>query len=536
MPGFPTPRHAAAIGYNELRVGWRKLRAKGAGQLAATAFVGLLGLGFTAAATFGAYHAGRAVADGPGDVADLVSLVPAGVGAFTLFMTAYLTALQLGDIDARDGYLTTVPARDVVGGLLVAGYLRVAGLFSVPLVVASAGFAAGAGSPLAFPLTAVGVLALTATAFLVGFPLGAGAAYLLGQSAFVARYKAALGVLAFVAYFGLILTNTLGEVFEPVVAAFQASPVAWYSDLALLVVTDAASPLQAGAVLAGSVAVSVAAVAASVRVSERRWYDDGVHAGVSESDSATSGRLDAVLGRRTAWVARKSWLRARRAPVKLVYVSYPVFVLFQPIQASVEAGRVTALLPTTVALYGAWMTGALFTLNPLGDEGAVLPISVTSGVSGRQFVGGLVAASALLGTPVSVAVAGVLAVFSPLPVLAVVCTVTAAAVLPPLAAAVAAGVGTSFPKFDATSITRSREAVVPSMWAFGVYTLVFLLTAGVATGFQAPAVADPVADALGASAAAVRVASLAVGVLLAGVAAVLAWRNAVTRFDEYTED
>ncbi|MFC3477362.1 hypothetical protein [Halobacterium litoreum] len=535
MPGFPDPRHAYAIAHNEIRIGWRKLADKDALQKSAVGVAALLGLAFTAAAAFGAYFGGQALVQNPESAAELVALVPAGIGTFTLFMSAYLTAIQLGDIDVRDGYLTTVPARDVVGGLLVAGFLRVAGFFAAPLLVATVAFAAGAGSPLAFPLAAVAVLALTVTAFLVGFPLGAAAAYLLGQSEFVARYKAVLGALAFVAYFALILTNTLGELFGPVVEAFRASPVAWYSDLAALTVLGDASPLKAAAVLVGSVAVSALGVAASVRVSERRWYDDGVHAETAEADSATSGRLDALLGRRTAWVARKSWLRARRAPIKLVYVSYPLFVLFTPIQSSVQAGHVTTLLPPTVALYGAWMTGALFTLNPLGDEGAVLPVSVTTGVSGREFVGGLVAASTLVGGAVTLVVTAALAILSPLSPVAVACTVAAAIVLPPLAAAVAAGVGTSFPKYEATTITRSREAVVPSMWAFGVYTLAFLVTAGVATGFQTPVVAEALADALGTGEAAVHVGSLLVGVVLAGVAAAVAARRAVREFDTYTD-
>lgn len=537
MPGVPDTGHAASIAYNELRVGWRKLREKSLAQHVAVGLVAVLVVAMTAGGTWAAYLGGQAFVDDPGAAGDLVGLVPAGIGVFTLTMTAYLTALQLGDIDVRDGYLTTVPARDVVGGLLAAGYLRVVGMFVSPLVVASAGFAAGTGAPLVFPLAVLGIAALATTAYLVGFPAGAAVAYLLGQSEFVDRYKTGLGVAAFLTYFALLFTETLDVVVAPAIEATQASPVAWYADLALLAVPGAeASALRAGAVLAGSVVVAAAGVLASVRVSERRWYDDSAHAAPRQTDSAGGGRLDDLLGRRTAWVARKSWLRARRAPVKLVYVTYSVFVLFAPIQNSVDAGQVTATLPATVTLYAAWATGALFTLNPLGDEGAVLPVTATSGVSGREFVGGLVAASALLGTPVTLALALGLGVFGPLPPVAVACLVVAAVVLPGLAATVAAGVGASFPKYEATSITRSREAVVPSLWSFGVYTIVFLLSAGVATGVQSPAVADPLGSLLGVSETAVYVTGLAVGLLVAGAAAALAGRNAVRTFDDYTTD
>lgn len=536
MPGLPDPSHSYAIARNEVRVGWRKFRGKTTIQALAAGVAVLFGLAFTAAATYGGYVAGQGVADDPSGVLDTASLAPASIAVFVLFMTAYLSAIQLGDIDARDGYLTTLPARDVVGGLLVAGYLRIGGMFSVPLLVACAGFAAGSGTPLVFPLAALGVLVLTVVSFLIGFPLGTGLAYLLGQSTTVERFKPLLGVAAFVGYFGLIMTNTLGEAFEPVVEAFRVSPVAWFADLALLPVVPSANTLQAGAVLAGAAVVGVFGVLASVRASERRWYDDGVAADAEEGESASSGPLDSLLGRRTAWVARKSWLRARRAPVKLLFVAYPLFVLVTPIQQSVDAGHVTTTLPATVALYGAWLTGGLFTLNPLGDEGAVLPVTTITGVSGREFVGGLVTASTAVGLPLTLVVTTLLAVFSPLPPLAVGCTVVAAAVLPPLAATVAAGVGTEFPKYEATNVTRSREAVIPSMWAFAGYTLVFLLTAGFATGVQTPFVANPLADALGVSTAAVRVGGLSVGVVLAGVAAALGARRAIRSFDEYTTD
>jgi hypothetical protein len=535
MPEFPDAGHAASIAYNELRVGYRKVRDQNLAQIVALGFFGLLVLAFTVGATWAAYVGGQSFAGNAENLSNVLALVPAGVAVFAVTLSAYLVALQYGDVDVRDGYLTTVPARDVVGGLLLAGYLKSMAPFAVPMVAATAGFGIGAGAPLAVPLGALAVLALTTASFAVGFPLGTVVAYLLGQSEFVDRYKTALAALAFLGYFALIFTNALGDVIQPVLDVAQTSPVAWYGDLVLLAVPAAdASPLRAAVVLLGSLAVVVAAVPASVRACQRRWYDDKARAGERETESVSSGRLDGLLGRRTAWVARKSWLRARRAPVKLLYVVYPVFILFTPLQQSVEAGHVTGGLVTTVALYSAWATGALFTLNPLGDEGAVLPVTVTSGISGRQFVGGLVAASAVVGTPVTAGLAIVLGVLSPLGAVATACVVVAALVLPTLAAVVAAGVGTAFPKYDATTITRGSEAVVPSMWAFGVYSLGFLLTAGFATGFQTPGIAGFVADALGTSQPVVHVASLAVGVLLAGGAAALAARVAVRSFDDYT--
>ncbi len=534
MVAFPDPNHAVRIAANELRIAWRKLRGKSTAQLASLGIVVVFGAVFTAAAAYGAYLGGRGLAENPGEAGQLVSLVPAGLATMTLFLAAYMTVVQLGDIDVRDGYLTTVPARDVVGGLLLAGYVRAAGLFVAPLLVASVAFAVGAGSPLSFPLAALAVLALTATAVLVGFPVGVGIAYLASRSAIVARFKTLIGAAAFLAYFGLIVSGTFDEAISPILGVAEASPVSWYADLAVLAVVPSASTAKAGVVLAGSVVFGAGGVLASVRLSERRWYTESVDAGERETDSVSGGRLDRLVGRQPAWVARKSWLRARRAPIKLVFVAYPAFLLVTPVQASVEAGHVTASLPPSIALYGAWMTGAAFTLTPLGDEGAVLPVTAISGVSGREFVSGLVVASAIFGVPLTVAVAGGLAVLSPLPPVALACTVAAAAILPVVAAALAAGVGTTYPNYDATSISRSREVVVPSMWAFGVYTLAFLLTAGIATAVQIPGAASTLAELLGVGNAAVHVGALAVGVLLAGLLATASVRIAVRAFDDYT--
>ena len=536
MPGFPDTDHAARIAGNELRVGWRTVRGKSRVQLGAVVAAALFGLAFTAAAAWGATIAGETLADDPSEASDLVGLVPAAIATFTVLMSAYLTAIQIGDIDARDGYLTTIPASDVVGGLLLAGYVRVVGYFAGPLVVAAGAFAFGANAPLAFPLLVLAVFAVTATSFLIGYPVGIAAAYVASRSALFSKYKRLVGAAAFLGYFGLIVTGSLDEALGPLVQFAEASPVAWYADLGLLTVVPSASAAKAAATVVGSVGVGAAGVLASVRLSERRWYSEAVQTGDSETESVSGGRLDGLVGRRAAWVARKSWLRARRAPIKLVFVAYPAFLLVTPIQASVEHGRVVAALPPSIALYGAWMTGAAFTLNPLGDEGSVLPVTATTGASGREFVAGLVTAGVAVGLPVTVAATTVLAVLSPMSAIAVGCVVAAAAVLPLLAACIAVGVGTEFPKYDATSVSRNREVVVPSMWAFGIFTLAFLLTGGIATGVQTPAFAAFVADAVGVSAAAVHVGSLVVGLLLAGVAAALAVRVAVREFEDYTTD
>jgi hypothetical protein len=537
MATVPNPRHAWRIAVVEVRRGYRKVRGGNAIQLAALGVAVLFGLAVTAGAVVGAYVVGGLLAGGEiDDPVPAATIAAAGVWVMTLLLTAYITAIQTGDIDNRDGMLTTVPHRDVVGGLLLVGFLRTVGIFVVPMLLASVAFAVGAGSVAALVFLLLALLSVLLSAFAVGFATGLAVKYVLGRSETVARNKAALGVLAFVTYMALLLTNSLGKALVPVLDALSVSPVAWYADLALLGVVGT-SPLRAGAALVGSGAGVAVGVVASVRVAERLWYADPVVTDERRTESAVAdGRLEGYVGRPTAWVARKSWLRARRAPIKLVYVAYPLFLLFQPLQASVEAGQVVATLPATLALYGAWATGAAFTLNPLGDEGAVLPVTLTTPVGGRQFVSGLILAGVAVGLPGTVAVTVAAGALSTLSLPAVVATAAAALVLPVGAAALAAGVGTAFPKFDASQITRSREVVVPSIWGFAVYSLALLLLGSPATAVQVPVLTETAADAVGVTPGVVRAAGLLVSVVLVGVAAFASYRYAVREFEEYTMD
>ncbi|PSQ49677.1 hypothetical protein BRD12_05315, partial [Halobacteriales archaeon SW_12_67_38] len=64
-------------------------------------------------------------------------------------------------------------------------------------------------------------------------------------------------------------------------------------------------------------------------------------------------------------------------------------------------GAAFAVAPVEIALLVPWLAGATFGLNPFGDEGAVLPATLTGAISGGAFVRGL----ALVGPGVLAAVA-----------------------------------------------------------------------------------------------------------------------------------
>jgi hypothetical protein len=533
---LPDPRHAALVAATDLRRRWRATRDNSL-QLVALAFVGVMYAVFAVGATVGGHAAGRALA--AGDVDAPLTLARYGAAAvlvFPAFLVSFRTVNRVGSVSALDGLLTTVPHEDVAGGLLLAEAGWLVGVAIVPALLAVGALAVGAGSlPLAVAAL-VATLALLALGVVTGFALGAGGRVLLSRSSFFARHRSALGVAVFVAYMGLLTTDRIDSVVQPILEGVRRSPVGWFGDLALLPADAGASPTLAAAAAVGTPMVGAALVVAGTRFAGAFWYGDDARTDGESSGGTTerTGFGDLTLPgvpRASVRVAQKSWRRAARAPLKLSYVAYPLFGAVGLVSEALETGTVPGELPALVALYGAWATGAAFTLNPIGDEGAVLPVTLTTPVDGRTFVNGLLVAGVAVGTPVTALAtlaAGLLGTSS-LP--AALATAAVGGALPVCVACVAAGAGTAFPRFEEMNITRSRTAVVPSLYAFALYSLV-VLVAWVPVGVAAFA-ADPVAEVAGTGPTAVTAGGAAVTLLLAGAAGAVGYRYAVREFDAF---
>jgi hypothetical protein len=110
-----------------------------------------------------------------------------------------------------------------------------------------------------------------------------------------------------------------------------------------------------------------------------------------------------------------------------------------------------------------------------------------------------------------------------------------------LSSVVSMGVGMAFPRFEATSVTRSMETVLPSRLAFALFSLYLFLTAGAVAVVVEPLVRQVAAAlvswvlpfGLSVSAETLRLVAAAAAVPLAG-APLAAYRFAVRRFDRYT--
>ncbi len=465
-----------SIGRTEIRRRWRSLRAQPA-QLAGMAlsvlFLLPVAIGLPVAAYFGggilAEGSIGAPVDGTRRVAVTIWLAAAAFGGFRGYT-------MLLDPDCRDGLLTTVSHGQLLAGLLAAE----AALFGLPalLVCSAAGalFAVSAGAPLAAPALLVAAALLLST----GFGTGLAVVLLFKNAGVRSRLLARLRTLAFTvlfaAYMGVFLTQSVGAVLDPLYWLFMPTPIGWLGEIVLVAMGIEASTLLAGsAVVVGVTGLAVGTPVLG-QLTAWLWYADGIETEHSAS-SVGAGRLGGLLPGPMAGVVTVDWTRARRAPVSISYALYPLFFLFVPIAETIETGRVGRLLPLALSACGPWITGALFTLNVVGNEGSVLPSTLLAPNPGRALVGGHIAASALVGLPLTGVAVAATGLVSPLSGAAVATLTIGSLLVAATAGPIATGIGALLPRYEAVSVSRSSEAVIPSTFAFGIYSVVIGIVA-----------------------------------------------------------
>ncbi|MFO7833029.1 MAG: hypothetical protein R6V31_02965 [Halohasta sp.] len=520
-----------AIGRTEIRRRWRSLRAQPA-QLAGTALSVLFLLPVAIGLPVAAYFGGEILAEGsigaPVDgarrVAVTIWLAGAAFGGFRGYT-------MLLDPDCRDGLLTTVSHGQLLAGLLAAE----AALFGLPalLVCSAAGalFAAGAGAPLAAPALVVAAGILLST----GFGTGLGVVLVFKNAGVRSRLLARLRTLAFVvlfaAYMGVFLTQSVDAVLDPLYWLFAPTPVGWLGETVLLAMGIEASTLRAGsAFVVGVVGLPLGAPVLA-RLTAWLWYADGIETEHSAASVGT-GRLAGLLPWPMVGVVTVDWARARRAPVSISYAIYPLFLLFLPIAETLETGQIGRLLPLALAACGPWVTGALFTLNVVGNEGSVLPSTLLAPYPGRALVGGHIAASTLIGLPLTGLAVAATGLASPLSGGAVATLTVGSLLVAATAGPIATGIGALLPRYEAVSVSRSSEAVIPSTLAFGAYSVVIGIVA-------APLVVGHVSEVAGfVSIPAVVVAAVGIGVstVVGAVLGAVSTGYAIQRVDRFQFD
>jgi hypothetical protein len=197
------------------------------------------------------------------------------------------------------------------------------------------------------------------------------------------------------------------------------------------------------------------------------------------TESAEPGlerRLAPYLGLATAALVVLAWRRAARAPLKLLYAAYPLFFALGWIADIVQTGVVPASVAVGTLVFVSWAAGVIFTLNPLGDQGAGLPVTLLSRVDGTEFVRAHLAASLLVAIPAGTVLTAAAAWLSPLDPARAVALVVAAPILMVVSSALSVGIGVAFPRFQAVNITRSVKTVIPSTLAFILFSVHLLAT------------------------------------------------------------
>ncbi|MGQ5516668.1 hypothetical protein [Halococcus saccharolyticus] len=543
MTTLPSIRNARLVARVEIRRSWRKLRAN-PGRLVLLALAMMFPALLVVAAPFGAYFLGRALRGG-GFVLPLRPI--RGTATFfillSVFGNAYRVLQQTGNLDEREGILTTIPARDAATGVLLAEFGRLLVIGIVPVVGVVAGFVLGAHSPLSavvLPVAALGLLALGVTA---GFALGMALKLGFARSQFLASHKTAIGALAFLVYMAVVFfpqfASITGSSFD-LYALLGGLPTGWIADLALLGAPGVSvSSLRAG-LAASTLLVGVPAFTGlSTRLAARYWYADAIqpddgNAVKPTTDDTPVSIFEGIVARPTLAAARKTWLRARRAPITLSYVLYPAFVFVVPLQNAVRTGAIPPTLPALVAIYGAWMTGVAFALNPIGDEGATLSVTLTAATPGTQLVRGKILPGVAIGAPATTIATVVAGAFSPLDVVSVAALAVAAVACCVGGSGLAAGIGAAFPRFGSVNITGNREVVVPSLTAFAVFSLGLFVFALPALVVSVPSIAPGIATAIDVSPTAVTTAGVLLTALSIGVVGWLASRYAGRAIDGYT--
>ena len=410
--------------------------------------------------------------------------------------------------DAGDHLFTTVRPTTAVVGLILAELGRIAAYVGLPVLVVTLALAYTTGSVATVPLVALAVALLFTSGVVLAHVLGLGIKLAVARIPVLARHRTVLGTLAAVLLFGgyTVIQSTGGGT-----NGFGVVPVGWIADLAALALPVGTSPAHALGGLAATGAVAAVGVPLASRVATAFWFGDSVTPEI-ETEEATVDRVGTdplasglgLLGRlplgsgQSGHVARRTVLLARRAPAKLSYLILPFIVAgsFLLQAAFGDLTIPTAAFAPGLAVAIPWVAGAAFTLNPLGDEGSVLPLTLTSPIAGRTYFRGLVRPGVVIGWLALPAVP-ILALATDYAPADAALMLGVAAFGIPAVTAVAAGIGMLFPRTDAVRVARGREATPPTLTAMVLYSACVGLAVGlpVAAGL-APAAVRAVAAAL----------------------------------------
>jgi len=416
---------------------------------------------------------------------------------FGVYIIAQRVVSARPRIDAEPLMLATVSARTAALGLLVAEMLRLLVHVAVPILVFTGVSVVLLESLVSLILLPVVAVLFAATVVVAGSLVGYGIALLVATSPFVARYKTILGTVATLITMGGYFVFLYPQISGLSQATLAWFPLGWLADLAVVGTPFVGSTIRTVGVLVGSAVLLVSGGLLIERITVALWFIEPVApqtaGNQSLADQTAKGEAvqprtrDALAGAiaplavpqfistPVRHVAEWVLMRTRRDPNRLMFLFIPVFAIGSPlVSTAVRSGSIGAIAAPLSAVALPWIAGSLFAMNSLGDEGPVLPVTLTA-VSGTQYVRGLITPGLVFGLPIVLLVTGLAGVFSPytvgeqfgLGVLSVYLTCIATTVAP--------AIGMVFPRFSAIRVGQSQDVLPPRMTAIAVHAFLVVL-------------------------------------------------------------
>ncbi|WP_435066612.1 hypothetical protein [Haloplanus sp. C73] len=413
---------------------------------------------------------------------DAIPLFGAGATAIPVFLLGLAvlrTMERLSRIDAEPLVLLTVHPRAVVVGLVGGELARLGAWFGVPLVAVVAAFALGLGAPALLVSAPLVALPLVCAASTCGYALGLGLLRAFRRLPSLRRVAKAGGVLAMVAviagsqFAGRVLVE-YGASLSTLASRLTVPPVADYVALAL-VPTPLGRPPTASALAVGLACLALIplGLAAATRQASTLWFTDAPTRDATRASS--SGWFD--VPRPFAWrpAGRIAWshlVRAARQPQEFAHLVMVLFFL-GPIGTTMaeSSGDALAVLVAAAGVgLGTYLAGAVFGLNPLGDDESTLPLLLLTERSPGTLVRGRVLAGLAVGLPIAVVVPFASVPFGTAPHSAVALAALGTGTC--LAASLfAVGLGCAYPVYEARTFWGT-ETVVPSTLVMLAYLAV----------------------------------------------------------------
>ena len=407
-------------------------------------------------------------------------LLPVGL----LGVAVLRTLERIGGAEGEDLLLTTVHPRAVVVGLLVSEIARLALWFGVPIVAVAGAFALGLNAPVLVVSAGLVAVPLVCCAAVWGYALGIALLRVFRRLPTLRRASKAggLAVLLLVVVASQFLGQYVvreGVSFRALLSAVEVEPLTAYVRLAF-VGTPLARQVDPGAlvVLAGCVALTPVGFVAAERQATALWFTDGPARRSSASSASSTGGF--APPRPFAWAkaGRIAWallVRTARKPQRLVHLIVVVFFVgpFGGTLFGTSGDGLLVLAAGAGVVLGAYLSGAAFGLNPLGDDRPHLPVVLLTRTAPRTFLSGRIVAGVALGLPLAVVVPVVAFAAVGDPFSGV--TFAVGGVGWCLAAAgLALGLGCAYPIYEEREMW-GVETVAPSTLVLMTYTIVVLL-------------------------------------------------------------